>query len=228
MARTRAPQRLDEIVDAALASFSSVGYRRTRMSDVAAGAGVSPGLLYSYAENKEALFALVVQRESGVDISTLALPVVAPAPRTLTALLRVAFAELTMTGLDDIPQSESAEDVRTEIATIVGAHFDAVGNARRLLQLVERCASDWPELTRSHFGKNRRSLVDRLAAYLQHRRDVGLLAPIGDVDIAARYVIETVAWFANHRFGDHDGASLDDAAVRRELIELITRSLTGR
>ena len=228
MTRTRAPQRLDEIVDAALASFSSVGYRRTRMSDVATGAGVSPGLLYSYAENKEALFALVVQRESGVDIHELSLPVESPAPRELTALLRVAFADLTMSELEDGQPSKLSSDVNAEIATIVGAHFDAVVNARRLLQLVERCASDWPELTQSHFGKNRRSLVDRLATYLGHQRDAGRLAPIGDVDITARYVIETVAWFANHRFGDHDGARLDDDAVRAEVIQLITRSLTGR
>ena len=75
MPRTRSPQRLDAIVAAALATFAASGYRGTRMSDVASAAGVSPGLLYTYAESKEALFALVVQRETGVDIASLPLPV---------------------------------------------------------------------------------------------------------------------------------------------------------
>ena len=58
------------------------------MTDVAAAAGVSPGLLYTYAESKEALFALVVQRESGVDIAALPLPVATASDAELVALVR--------------------------------------------------------------------------------------------------------------------------------------------
>src|SRR5436305_15250802 len=78
MARMRAPGRLHDILDAALAQFSSVGYKRARMQDVAAVAGVSPGLLYTYAAGKDALFALVIQREAGIDVDALALPVANP------------------------------------------------------------------------------------------------------------------------------------------------------
>lgn len=62
MARTRAPERIHQIVDAALSVFLERGYRRARMADVAEAAGVSPGLLYTYAANKEALFQLVILR----------------------------------------------------------------------------------------------------------------------------------------------------------------------
>src|SRR3954464_15633565 len=86
--RTRAPDRVDAIVAAALATFAAAGYRGTRMTDVAAAAGVSPGLLYTHAESKEALFALVVQREAGVDIAALPLPVGTPSDDALIALVR--------------------------------------------------------------------------------------------------------------------------------------------
>src|SRR5436853_6449152 len=92
--RSRAPQRLDAIAAAALATFAAAGYRGTRMADVAAAAGVSPGLLYTYAESKEALFALVVQREAGVDIATLPLPVGTPSDHALVALVRRSLGAL--------------------------------------------------------------------------------------------------------------------------------------
>ncbi|MGZ4678151.1 MAG: TetR/AcrR family transcriptional regulator [Acidimicrobiia bacterium] len=229
MARTRSPERLDTIAAAALATFAAAGYRRTRMSDVAAAAGVSPGLLYTYAESKEALFALVVQRESGVDIGTLPLPVANPTEAELVALLRRALRDLTM--MPALAASEGVEhpdDVVAEVAGIVGEQYDAVSRHRTLLRLVERCAADWPALAESFYEKGRRPHIRRLARYLGHRRDAGLLAPIDDPEIAARFVIETVAWFANHRFGDHDGARLDDAAVRAEVVSLVTRALTCR
>jgi AcrR family transcriptional regulator len=229
MSRTRAPERLDQIVDAALRTFTAVGYRRARMSDVAAAAGVSPGLLYSYATGKEALFALVVQRESGVDIDALELPIVSPAPKHLTALLRQGFANLAeIPALTLAEKVDAPSDIDAEVAAVVGEHFDGVFAHRTLLRLVERCAIDWPALATSHYEKGRRPHVDRLARYMTRRRDAGYLAAIDNVDIAARFVIETVAWFANHRFGDHDGAGLDDDAVRTEVVALITRSLTGR
>src|SRR2546421_201921 len=73
---------------------AAAGYRRTRMADVAVAAGVSPGLLYTYAESKEALFALVVQREAGVDIATLPLPVGTPSDHALVALVRRSLGAL--------------------------------------------------------------------------------------------------------------------------------------
>ncbi len=226
--RIRAPERIDQIVDAALATFSAIGYRRTRMSDVAAGAGVSPGLLYSYATGKEALFALVLQRESGVDIHTLPLPVENPDPAALTAVIRQAFTNLgTLTALDDAERTDAPADIRAEIEAVVAQQFDAILGARTLLRLVERCAIDWPTLAESFYEHGRRAHLDRLTQYLTRRSDAGLLAPIVDVDVTARFVVETTTWFANHRFGDHDGAQLDDDRVRVQVVALVTRALTG-
>jgi AcrR family transcriptional regulator len=82
--RTRSPQRLDDIVDAALQVFLARGYQRTRMTDVATQAQVSPGLLYTYAASKEALFHLVLRRELGVDLATIVLPAPDPEPGAVT------------------------------------------------------------------------------------------------------------------------------------------------
>jgi AcrR family transcriptional regulator len=227
--RPRSPERLEAIVAAALATFAASGYRRTRMSDVAAAAGVSSGLLYTYAESKEALFALVVQRETGVDIAALPLPVATASDAELVALVRRALGALVAVHtLAAAEATDTPVDVEAEVAGIITEHFDAILGCRTLLRLVERCATDWPVLAAAFYEDGRQVHLDRLARYLDRRKAAGLLAPVDDTAVAARFVMETVAWFANHRFGDHDGASLDDDAVRREVVALVTRALVGR
>jgi AcrR family transcriptional regulator len=229
MPRTRSPHRLDAIAAAALATFAAAGYRRTRMTDVAAAAGVSPGLLYTYAAGKEALFALVVQREAGVDIDALTLPVATVSEPELVALVRGALDDLiSLPVLTAAEAGDATEDVGAEVGAIVAEQFDGIARCRTLLRLVERCAADWPALAEAFYEGGRAPLVARIAAYLDRRHAAGLLPRIDDTRITARFVIETVAWFANHRFGDHDGAALDDDAVRREVVALVTRALTGR
>jgi AcrR family transcriptional regulator len=229
MPRTRDPGRLETIVAAALATFAGAGYRGTRMADVAAAAGVSPGLLYTYAESKEALFALVVQREAGVDIATLPVPVGTPSDTELMTLVQASLGRLvTVHTLDAADATDAPPDIRAEVAGIVAEHFDAILGCRTLLRLVERCATDWPALAGAFYEEARGAHLARIRDYLDRRASAGLLAPIDDTAVAARFVMETVAWFANHRYGDHDGASLDDAAVRSEVVALVTRALVGR
>jgi len=227
--RTRSPERLDAIVDAARAVFTSVSYRRARMSDVATAAGVSPGLLYTYADSKAALFSLVIRRVSGsTDLATLELPVATPEPEELTRIVGDAFARLgDFSALERAEATDRPGDVGAELEAIVGQQFDSMMASQQLLRLIERCALDWPELATSFYAKSRRDYLDRLERLLGRRAEAGLLAPVDDLAIAARFVVETVAWFASHRFGDHDGAELDDDAVRREVLSLVTRALLG-
>jgi AcrR family transcriptional regulator len=199
------------------------------MQDVADAAGVSPGLLYTYAAGKEALFALVVQREVGVDIDALALPVADPEPAKLEALVRKAARALVASPTLDAAERSTRrpKDASAELARVVGEQYDGVHNARRFLKLVERCALDWPELADVFYGRMRRPFVQRLGRYIARRSAAGDFVRVPDAEVAARFVIETVAWFANHRYGDHDGAAIDDATARATVIELVTNSLTG-
>jgi AcrR family transcriptional regulator len=225
MARTRPPQRVDEIVDAALRVFLERGYQRTRMADVASAAAVSAGLLYTYAAGKEALFYLVVQRELGVDLARLALPVPDPDPEAMQALIRAALHEVSrIPTLEAAASIDDPADAGAELAAIVGEHYDALHRYRRVIRLVERSALDWPELADRFYVKGRRPFVGRLGEYIRRRVSSGHFTTVPDPDVAARYVIEVVAWFANHRYGDRDGALIDDGVARETVVELATRS----
>ena len=228
MARTRAPGRLDEIAESALKAFMSGGYRRTRMSDVARAAGVSPGLLYTYAESKEALFLLVLLRETGTDVDSLELPVSSPEDGDLRSVLRKGLQRVGIfPTLDAALQTDSPPDARAELAAIVGEHYDGVLAHRRVIRLVEQCAADWPELATLFYDRGRKGFVHRLGEYIRRRAASGQFRQVADPDVAARFVIETVAWFANHRYGDHDGAGIADDVARATVVDLLTAGLTG-
>src|SRR4051812_9525899 len=52
-----------QIIEGARAMFLAQGFDAASMSDIARAAGVSKGTLYVYFENKEQLFAAIVQEE---------------------------------------------------------------------------------------------------------------------------------------------------------------------
>jgi AcrR family transcriptional regulator len=226
MPRKRAPGRLDEIADAALRVFSTAGYRRARMQDVATEAGVSPGLLYTYAAGKEALFALVVQREAGVDVRSLPLPAPNLETAELTALVRKLMRDLVKAPALEIAEKAThpSDNALTELHAIVAEHYDGVNRARGLLRIVERCALDWPELAQAFYGGTRKRYAQRLSSYLAMRAASGELAQVPDFGVAARFIIESVAWFANHRYGDPDGAAIDDDVARHTAVLLVTNA----
>lgn len=58
----RATERPEEILAAALESFTSTGFTASRMEEIAARAGVTAGTIYRYFANKEALVTALVDR----------------------------------------------------------------------------------------------------------------------------------------------------------------------
>jgi AcrR family transcriptional regulator len=228
MVRTRAPRRLEEIVEAATVVFLEKGYRLARMDEIARQAGVSPGLLYTYAEGKEALFQLVQLRELGVDISQSALPVSAPSADEIAAVARRAFKELAaVPALEAAMKTDDPVDAPAELAGIIREQYERVHQFRRFVRLTERSALDWPEMAERYYVRGRKNQIRRLASYISARVASGDLAPVPDAEVAARFVIEAVAWFANHRYGDFDGAQIPDDIAEETVVQVVTAGLVG-
>ena len=66
MARTPkvVEDRREQIIDAAMRTFSQKGYARATNKDIAREAGITPGLIYHYFESKEALFKAIIEGRS--------------------------------------------------------------------------------------------------------------------------------------------------------------------
>jgi AcrR family transcriptional regulator len=89
--RTESRQR---IVDEALALFAQHGYAGTSVRMIADAAGISPGLLYNYFENKQALLHAIFE-ESMADVrASFAMADEAPPTQRLEQLVRGSFAIL--------------------------------------------------------------------------------------------------------------------------------------
>jgi AcrR family transcriptional regulator len=227
--RTRPPERLDDIAEAAFRVFAAKGYRNARMDEVARVAGVSPGLLYNYAEDKEALFQFVLQRELGVDLDDAELPIRKPDAAELATVSRRAMREVgTIASLEAALRTKEPTDVVDEVGTIIGEHYDRIHKFRRFIRVSERAALDWPEQAELVFERGRRPYVRRLGNYIDARVRGGYFTPVPDPEVAARWVVESVAWFANHRYGDHDGGQIDDGVARTTVVQLVTAGLVGQ
>ena len=66
MARTPkiVEDRREQIIDAAMRVFSQKGFTRATNKDIAREAGITPGLIYHYFENKEAVLNAVIEGRS--------------------------------------------------------------------------------------------------------------------------------------------------------------------
>jgi AcrR family transcriptional regulator len=229
MARKRPESGLDDLVGAAASVFSSHGFRRTQMAEIAKAMGVSAGTLYGYVESKEALFDLTVQR-AFLDEPPPApeLPVRTPARDEVIAHVRARMANARSPSLSAaLRRGAPADgDARAELETILREVYGFLYDNRRGLALIERAAVDRPELAAVYFEQGRAGLLGRLERYLASRIEGGFFEPVPDVPVAARLLLETIAWFARHRHDDFDGGVHDDALAEETVITMLTRSLS--
>lgn len=220
-------ERLSAILDAAARVFVAKSYRRTQMADVARELGVAPGTLYLYVESKEALFHLLIERGFGRDDAAPLPegPVRTPPPgATLELLRRRLDDDMQLPLLDAAVAKAPRGDARAELERVVCELYDLVARHRLGITLIERSAHDWPELAALFYVGIRRSLLVRLERFLAPRIARGGLVTVPDVRTAARFINESVAWFAMHRHGDVDSRDLDDGDVRATVVQLIVRA----
>jgi len=199
------------------------------MADVADVAGVSVGTLYNYVEGKDALLLLCAAyafdpREASDSLS-------------LRSETRGAFLAKLKGHLDALAHLSSLDaalarrrapaDVAAECSEIVAQLFDLIARTRRGMDALERSARDVPDVAALFYGDVRVTLLRDLAEYIDRRAARGHVPPHPSAAIAARFVVESVTWFARHRHGDPDGREMDDETVRTTTIRLVTRSICG-
>ena len=228
MARAIPADRFEELIQAATVVFLEQGYRRTQVADVAARMGLSKGSLYTYVESKEALFDCVLRhadRSAPVALPR-KLPVPTPPPGSA---LEVVQQRLTREGA--LPALEAAlararvVDVEAELQAVLGEIYDALARHRISIKLLDRCARDYPELAKLWFRESRERALLQLGQYLEDRARRGRLRRLGDPAIAARIVLETLAFWAVHRHWDPSPQALDERAARVTVLTFLTAAL---
>lgn len=216
------------IVDAATEVFAQTGYAAAQMVDVARVAGVSVGTLYNYVEGKAALLLLCAERPFADITQGHRLPVPTPDRADLVARLddmlsrHVRVVALEQALVDPV----RAETVDEHVREIAGELFDLIATTRVAADAIERSARDAPDLGELFYRRVRVRLLDQLVEYCGR---VDLVRPLPSAvtpDLAARFVLETVTWWARHRHRDAAPPDIDDAQARSVAIALVIGALT--
>jgi AcrR family transcriptional regulator len=223
MPRKTPPGRVQDIARAACEMFIEKGYRRALMTDVAARLEINHALLYKYVESKEALLELAVRyaMDQSADLSAVA-PLATPAAGHVLELVRGWFAvHATFPALGAALKEDPGDDAAGELAGIIDELYSFIEHNRLLLLLLQSMVIDHPELSQLYVSGSKRSYNGKLAAFLSSRASSGGLRPIPDPEIAAHFLGESIAWFAQHRKADLTLALIDDERARVSVRELL-------
>jgi AcrR family transcriptional regulator len=209
--------------------FIEQGYRRAQMADVAEALGVAKGTLYLCVESKEALFDAVLRCADAP--RPIPLPRVLPIPTPAAGrTLRNVRERLAEQPASPTLRAALAGGRRRTGADLLGAIlaeiFDAMARNRTGIKLLDRCAVEYPELTKIWFAEGRLALLGELGAYLEARRRGGQLRAGLDIAVAARLVLETLVFWAVHRHWDPAPQPLDPAMARQTVIRMLVFALT--
>ncbi len=207
---------MHDVARAACEVFIAKGYRRALMTDVAERLQLSHALLYRHVESKEALLELAARyaMDQEADLEAV-VPLATPPKGQVLELIRSWLAvHAAFPRLRAASERDPGGDAAAELAGIIDELYDFIEQNRLLLLLLESLAGDYPELGQGSVNQRKRSHIDRLAAFLGSRAASGGLRPLADPEIAAHFLAESVAWFAQHRKRDPDASLIDDERAR--------------
>ncbi|PWK84900.1 TetR family transcriptional regulator [Lentzea atacamensis] len=213
------------LVSVAAETFIAQGFQRTQMQDVADVLGVAKGTVYGYVENKDALLGAALRFADGVESlpEVADLPVRAPAAGELAALVADRLrTEIGQLRLVEAVSKRRRGPLDVELSEIITNLYDTLSRHRVSIKLVDRCASELPELAAVWFGHGRAGLVAVLTEYLQRRKALRLPGP---APLVARTILETCVLWAVHLHWDPAGQPVETAAVPATLAGLLTRGL---
>ncbi len=128
--------RQDAILDAAFMAFSSYGYRRTTMDDIAQGVGISRSALYLHFRNKEDILRSMSKRffdEAATGVAA----ELAVSARPIAETLAAAFIAYDGKFMDAFMNTPHGAEL-LEAGHLVSADLVAAGEAR-----IRQLLADW-------------------------------------------------------------------------------------
>jgi len=224
-----AHERLPELIAAAVRVFTREGYRAARMSAVAAEMGFSEAALYRYVDGKEGLFVLAIRHALLLeDLPSGDLPLRSAPLSDTVREVRKFIAEVVPFGTlaEALAGSEAADgDGPAELEKIVRELYELESRTREAADMLERSARELPEMADLLNTGFRGPVLAALTQYLNSRAEAGLLRRTPDSAATARLILETVTWFARHRFSDPYGAAISDQQAQDTVVDALLHAL---
>jgi AcrR family transcriptional regulator len=222
-----ARERFPRVLAAAVRVFTQDGYRAAHMSDVAREAGLSEAALYRYVDGKESLFVLAIRHALLLeDLPADRFPLKAPSLGQMIGEARSFVADAVPFGsLAAALAAPSAEDPAAELRVIARELFALESQTREAADMIERSARDLPELADLLNEGIRAPVIGALTDYLASRVKRGQLRATPDTGATARLFLETLTWFARHRFSDPLGVAIATQVAEDTAVDALLHAL---
>jgi AcrR family transcriptional regulator len=202
MARTPkvVEDRREQIIDAAMRVFSQKGFTRATNKDIAREAGITPGLIYHYFENKEALLRAIIEARSPLGlISSLS-------PQTLMLPPEVFLRFIILQILGIVEEEKFVQLLRMFLPEIIHN----------------------PDMSQLGAGVLQRGL-GFLASYFASKMQAGELR-LGDASLAAQVCMGSVIGFVLRRQIIRDAVALEYSheQITDAVVETVLKGLLPR
>ena len=198
------------------------------MADIAEAMGLAKGTVYLYVESKDALFDVVLRSADAPRPIALPsrLPVRTPARgRTLRWVKhRLAEQPASPTLRAALRRHGGAWDA-TELTRILGELYEAMARNKTGIKLVDRCAVEYPALAKIWFAQGRVALLVQLTQYLERGIRAGRLPAVPNPIVAARFIIETLVFWAVHRHWDPAPQVFDPRVAQETVFQMLVGAL---
>jgi AcrR family transcriptional regulator len=222
-----ATERFPEVLDAAVRVFARDGFKSARMSDVAREAGLSEAALYRYVDGKEGLFVLAIRHALLLEPLPAedGFPLTAPSLEEMITQARDFVAAEVPFGTLAQAMVAEPEDPAAELEAILRELFGLEELTHRAADMIERSARELPELADLLNNGLRAPVLAALTSYLGSRAATGALRATPDTAATARLVLETLTWFARHRFSDPYGAAIPASLAQDTAVDALVHAL---
>jgi AcrR family transcriptional regulator len=192
--------RAREIVMAAIDVFIRKGYRQAQMDDIAKKAKVSKGTLYNYFKNKAHLFYFIVENGAPLDNRQAAMDVGSTVrnERELLDAITTKMEEANKFDCLAAHLRKDAEDVdlEGELSDLLEELWDILEENQVQLNIIDRSAHEFPALAAVFHEHARMQILRQLEEYIRSRIELGAIRPLPSVEIEARFILESFAFFA--------------------------------
>jgi hypothetical protein len=93
------------------------------------------------------------------------------------------------------------------------------------IKLVDRCAVEYPALAKVWFAEGREALLVQLTQYLERGIRAGRPRPVPNAIVAARFIIETLVFWAVHRHWDPSPQPFDPRVAQETVVQMLVGAL---
>ncbi len=197
----RKKKQLEKIIESSIQVFSDRGYRQAQMSHIAQEAGVAPGTLYLYFESKESLFNFLITYifSSERNLDAISIPIKSSSWSFGITSAKDAFVCSKLSAvIEEAIRERELRDIHKEFEEIVRTLFSTMATYRHGITILLQSSLNWPELA-DFYVSIIKHLVETLTVYLENRINQGLIRKVPNVSASARFILDTIAWFAVHR-----------------------------